>query len=196
MEGQRSPRCPALSAPATDLVRLALGLAGGNTMVDTEAGSWLTYAEAAALLGCTPEAVRQRARRQKWSRRTPNAYGGQAQILVPDDADVRPRPAPTAVHTGDSRGTPTDHMNGHDRADTPLVQAFDRAVATLRDQLEHERTRADRADHQVQALRYALDDAKTAERVAAMNAAALLTIEAERRAWGLWRRLAWAISRR
>jgi hypothetical protein len=165
-------------------------------MVDTEDGRWLTYAEAAALLGCKAEAVRQRARRQKWPKRTPNMYGLPAQVLVPDHAAVRPRPALYPVLSDSDRGTPEDRGNGLGQADEPLVQAFDRAVATLRDQLEHERNRADRADHQVEALRYALDDAKTAERVAAMNAAALLTIEAERRGWGLWRRLAWAISRR
>jgi hypothetical protein len=31
------------------------------------------------------------ARRRGWPRRTPNAYGGLAGILVPDDASVRPR---------------------------------------------------------------------------------------------------------
>jgi hypothetical protein len=95
MEGQRSPPLSGLVRPGNrPRPGSPWGLLGGNTMVDTEVGSWLTYAEAAALLGCTPEAVRQRARRHEWSRRTPNAYGGQAQILVPDDADVRPRPAP------------------------------------------------------------------------------------------------------
>ena len=165
-------------------------------MVDTEDGRWLTYAEAAALLGCKAEAVRQRARRQKWPKRTPNMYGLPAQVLVPDHAAVRPRPALYPVLSDSDRGTPDDHVNGRDRADVTLVQAFDRAVATLRDQLEHERARGDGAEHQVEALRHALDDAKTGERISAATAAALLSIEDDRRGWRLWRRLAWAISRR
>jgi hypothetical protein len=165
-------------------------------MVDTEDGRWLTYAEAAALLGCKAEAVRQRARRQKWPKRTPNMYGLPAQVLVPDHAAVRPRPALYPVLSGSDRGTPEDHGNGLGQADEPLVRAFDRAVATLRDQLEHERARGDGAEHQVEALRHALDDAKTGERISAATAAALLSIEDDRRGWRLWRRLAWAISRR
>lgn len=44
---------------------------------------WMTYAEAAKNLGLTTEGVRALARRQRWSRRSPNAIGGQAWVLVP-----------------------------------------------------------------------------------------------------------------
>src|SRR5215213_5409384 len=46
---------------------------------------WMTYAEAAKAFGLTPEGVRALARRQRWPRRSPNAIGGQAWVLVPAD---------------------------------------------------------------------------------------------------------------
>lgn len=50
------------------------------------AGTWLTYAEACKLLGCTPEAVRQLALHQGWRRR--GGSDGDKLVLVPDDAAV------------------------------------------------------------------------------------------------------------
>jgi hypothetical protein len=67
-------------------------------MFEQEEGRWLTYAEAGQRLGISPEAVRQLARRRGWPRRTPNAYGGLATVLVPEDAPVRLRPVWTAVN--------------------------------------------------------------------------------------------------
>jgi len=46
---------------------------------------WLTYIEAAKLLGISPEAVRAIARRQKWPRQSANAVGRAVRILVPAD---------------------------------------------------------------------------------------------------------------
>jgi hypothetical protein len=59
-------------------------------------GHWLTYAEAAKCLGLTTEAVRALARRQKWDRRSPNAIGGQAWVLVPANRLSNKRPMVTA----------------------------------------------------------------------------------------------------
>ena len=58
-------------------------------MID-DTGEWLTYAEAGARLGISPAAARQLSRRRGWERRVPNAYGIQAQILVPATALVKP----------------------------------------------------------------------------------------------------------
>jgi hypothetical protein len=162
-------------------------------MVDVNGSRWLTYAAAGELLGLTPEAVRQRARRQKWPKRTPNMYGDLATILVPEDARVRPRPALPGVHTAFDQGTSTPPAIGDYRADMDLVRAFDRAIAALQDQLERESTRAEHAEHQVEALHADLTDARTAQRIASANAAFLLSVEDERRRWTLWRRLRWAI---
>src|SRR3954463_1583127 len=46
---------------------------------------WLTYAEAAQLLGRSTEAIRALVRREKWPRRIPNDYGSPTLILVPTD---------------------------------------------------------------------------------------------------------------
>src|SRR5215213_2544092 len=48
-------------------------------------GRWLTYGEAGQLLGISSEALRSLARRHRWDRRSPNAIGGQAWVLVPAD---------------------------------------------------------------------------------------------------------------
>jgi hypothetical protein len=65
----------------------------------------LTYTEAGKLLGISSEAVRQLARRRSWPRRTPNAYGVQAMVLIPADAIVRPRLSVSPVHTAVEPGT-------------------------------------------------------------------------------------------
>src|SRR6516162_5182014 len=86
---------------------------------------WLTYAEAAALLGISTEAARMLARRHGWPRRSPNAYGGRARVLIPENmACDRERPALSA-------GQP----DGRDRTDGEIVRAFDRAVTVLQQQL-------------------------------------------------------------
>jgi hypothetical protein len=53
---------------------------------------WLTYIEAAELLGISSEAVRAIARRQKWPRQSANAVGRAVRILIPAD---RLRPVAT-----------------------------------------------------------------------------------------------------
>jgi hypothetical protein len=59
-------------------------------------------------------------------------------------------------------------------------------VTPLREQLDRERARADRAES-------ALADAVAAEQIAAGAAARLRAEAADRRTWGLWRRLRWAL---
>ena len=46
---------------------------------------WLTYVQAAEVLGMTPDAVRQRARRLGWRRQTSNT--GRTLVLVPGDTE-------------------------------------------------------------------------------------------------------------
>lgn len=76
------------------LDRPAYGPVSGRLegVLEQNPGRWLTYAEAGALLGISPGAVRQLARRRGWQRRTPSAYGGHASILVPEEALVQSRP--------------------------------------------------------------------------------------------------------
>jgi hypothetical protein len=48
----------------------------------SETEQWLSYAEAGERLGIAAQAVRHLARRRGWARRTPNAYGDRALVLV------------------------------------------------------------------------------------------------------------------
>jgi hypothetical protein len=139
---------------------------------------WLTYAAAGELLGISPEAVRQLARRRGWPRRTPNAYGVQAQILMPEDVLVRPRPGLTGGQPPYERGMTEQRVSGLDRADEPGDRAFENAdlirifrdtveglVTPLREQLttanqwaEAERARADRAERHLEEERGCVDE--------------------------------------
>jgi hypothetical protein len=172
---------------------------GEKTVLDQDQGRWLTYAEAGQQLGISPEAVRQLARRRGWPRRTPNAYGIPTKVLVPDDAPVRPRPGVDAGQPPYERGTAEQQVTGLNRPDESSVRAFEAVdmiriiretmeglVAPLREQLDRERARADRAET-------ALADAIAAERIAAGAAAGLRTEADGRRAWSLLRRLRWAL---
>jgi hypothetical protein len=171
-------------------------------VLDQDEGRWLTYAQAGQLLGISPEAVRQLARRRAWPRRTPNAYGGLATVLVPGGASVRPRPAVDGVQPPYERGTSEQKVSGPDRADEDGVRAFEAvdiirmmreameaAIAPLHEQLERERNRADRAESRADQAERALADALAAERIAAGEAAALRAELERRRSWGLLRRL-------
>jgi hypothetical protein len=60
-------------------------------MPDVEHDRWLTYVEVGRLLGISPAAARMHVKRRGWERRSPNAIGAHAMVLVPDDVDVQPR---------------------------------------------------------------------------------------------------------
>lgn len=95
---------------------------------------WLTYEAAAQRFGISAEAVRQLAMRRKWPRRKPNDDPfGRVQVLIPSDAEIRPR---TAVQH------PSEH---------PLDTRPTPELDTLRDALDRERKRADAAEKRVDA---------------------------------------------
>jgi hypothetical protein len=152
-----------------------------------DGGQWLTYAEAGKRLGISTAAARQLSRRRGWQRRTPNAYGVSAQILVPEEALEKP-----------PRENADGGRMGYDERDTSEA-----AFALLARQLEREQDRADRADrlleverqrvevgHQrIDELQTALADAVAAERIAAGEASALraaLTEQSRRPWWRGW----------
>lgn len=90
---------------------------------------WLTYEDAAARFGISAEAVRQLAMRRKWPRRKPNDDPfGRVQVLIPDDAEIRPR-------------TGVQHLSEH-----PLDTRSMTELDTLRVALDRERERADEAE--------------------------------------------------
>ena len=177
---------------------------------------WLTYDEVGHLFGITPAAARMLSKRRGWQRRTPNAYGDRARVLVPADAIVQPRSASIGEHTAYAVAHDQEEANGHDQVN---VQVIEQAIATLQEQLTVANARAEKAEQRADAerarvngaerridelltaladargaeLRVALADAVAAERIAAGEAAAFRT-EADRRSnWGMLRRWRWAL---
>ena len=155
-------------------------------MSEAETTRWLTYAELGELLGITPTAARMLAKRRGWQRRTPNAYGDRARVLVTAKPDVQPR-------TPIARGTFADRMittpNDQERVNEhPLEQA----IAALSKALAGERARVDRLLAELADARAAVRDLVDARAAAEIsrNLAASLQRELDslraRRPW--WRR--------
>ena len=148
---------------------------------------WLTYTEAAQLLGKTQEAVRALARRQHWPRQSPNLPGGHARVRVPENLALdRPRPALPVGQFDSDRVVTVGQVAGQPDGRDQLVSAFDRAVTALQQQL-------DWARHRIDALEVDLADTRSAERIASANVRALHAQADTRRGWGLLRRLRWAL---
>jgi hypothetical protein len=150
-------------------------------MLDQDQARWVTYAEAGKLLGVSAQAARMLAKRRGWARRTPNAYGDRALVLVPADAIVQPRAALLGARAGHVINDDQAEPNGHDQMN---VRALEGAVEALREQLgilnqgieeeraraDRERERADRAAQQIETLRTELAEIRIAERVATTEA--------------------------
>jgi hypothetical protein len=164
-------------------------------MSEGDEGRWVSYIELAAMLNVSASAARMHAVRRRWPRRSPNAIGGRAMVLVPADVAVQPR-ATGEQRTFDARMV--TEPNGPDQANN----AISSAIAALREQLvtanqwaQAERGRADRAERYLEELRTALADAVAAERIAAGEASALRAAADARRSQGLLRRLREALKR-
>ena len=160
-------------------------------MLDQDQERWVTYAEAGKLLGISAQAARMLAKRRGWARRTPNAYGDRALVLVPADAIVQSRSVLLGVRSGHVINGDQAKPNGHDQVN---VRALEGAVEALREQLsilnrrseeeravtnnerrraDTERERADQAEQRIETLRTELAKARIAERVATTEAADL-----------------------
>ena len=161
-------------------------------MATDEAGEWLTYAEAGKRLGISPAAARQLSRRRGWQRRTPNAYGVAAQILVPAEAPTAPS---DGVRTANER---EDGERGTEEATfaSLLIEAERKRADRAERLFDEERLRADRAERhleeergRVEQLQTALADAVAAERITAGVAAGLRAELDRRKDWRppLWR---------
>ena len=134
----------------------------GDHMLESDQERWLTYAEAGKLLGISTQAARMLAKRRGWTRRTPNAYGDRAVILVPSDAIIQARSPSVDARTGNVNESDRGELNGHVQAN---VQALESALEVLREQLgianrqvNDERGRADRADERADDERKRADD--------------------------------------
>ena len=101
-------------------------------MPETDQERWLTYRELGELLGCTANAARMHAHRRGWQRRAPNRVGGRTRVLVPEAEDVQAR----ALHRGRAFvAQMSGEPNGFEQANAQIVQALERAVEALREQL-------------------------------------------------------------
>lgn len=117
----------------------------GIRVVEMSTDRWLSYADAAALLGMTPESVRQRARREHWRKQLGNE--GKALVLVPIDAARN-----LAGDTGGDAGAtpPVPRPVKHPEPD-PVASAYNARIkdlearaTELREDLDKERQERDR----------------------------------------------------
>jgi hypothetical protein len=177
---------------------------------------WLSYVDAAAALGMTPESVRQRARREHWRKQLGN--DGKALILVPADTDRIP-----AGDTDGEAPAPRPVKRPVKRPDTDIALAALQArlvemeararelyadVERERSERLQERERADQLTHEVGCLARQLAQAvqeagareanlraqlSTAKEAATQIEAEAKQARAELAAWKArpwWRRLA------
>ena len=149
-------------------------------MTKTEEGRWLTYEELAQKLGSSVPAARIMAVRRKFPRRTPNAYGERARVLVPENLEIsRRRTGHVGATVRDTVSANHPAPNGHDLGHVA------QAIEALREQLRITNDRADRAEQRGDAER-------TLRLVAEKRADAIRAEMDSRRDWSLPRRLRWA----
>ena len=189
--------------PSGILTGLDHPLYGGFSMADGEE-HWLTYAEVADLFGISAEAARAMARRQKWSRRTPNEHGALARVLLPADRPIiRHRPAvdrgTNGGHPGYDRGATGLHPAGVDRAGDQaddsqgILRALEILVTPLREQLVLSNQRADKAEQRADEERARADNERNRADQAERRVAELLANQqpataTRRRSWWHWGR--------
>jgi predicted nucleic acid-binding Zn-ribbon protein len=127
-------------------------------------GEWLSYAEAAARLGLSIEAVRQRAIRNKWARMLGNDK--RARVRLPDESYPTQTPAVRASDQG-----LMDALRDHNETLKADIEALRAQLAGAEARADREMAKVERAIAEFSAL---------AERLAAL---------AEERAKPWWRRL-------
>src|SRR5215212_3974513 len=91
---------------------------------------WFTYSELGERLNISPEAVRQKAIRHRWPRRTAN--DGRAQVRVDLQDVVATMPQRRPKEPFDTRPTP-DQPPVEPPPDTRTFEALERHIATLKD---------------------------------------------------------------
>ncbi len=117
---------------------------------------WFTYAVLGERLGISPEAVRQRAIRHEWTKRTGN--DGKAEIRVDADELVAAQPPKSQAEHPSDEGPTIDPTPVEQPADARTIAALDAHIASLQamverahSQADHERERA--ADERARADR-------------------------------------------
>lgn len=96
---------------------------------------WLTYEQASERLGCTAQAVRQKAIRGRWQRSRGN--DGKARVRLPEGSTDSVRTASVQA-SGKGVRTPSEQVN--DRATVErLTRALEAHIATLQAEIAAER---------------------------------------------------------
>ena len=142
-------------------------------------GEWFTYSQLGERWGISAAAVRQKAIRARWPRRSAN--DGKTQVRV-DLADVRPA---TAVRkpSANARPTPVERPS-----DARTIAALERHIETLKAaavateaRVEQERTRADRLQEELLELAKSRADLTSRLVQAEQEAAAAPALRGKRR---------------
>jgi DNA primase len=94
------------------------------------AEEWFTYSELAERLNISPEAVRQKAIRHRWPRRSAN--DGKTQVRVDLQDVVAAMPQRRAKEPSDARPTP-DQPPVEPASDTRTIDALESHIATLKE---------------------------------------------------------------
>ena len=148
-------------------------------MADMES-EWLTYQQAAERLGCSPEAIRQKAIRGRWQKTMGNDK--RPLIRLPDGWMNAVR---TAVERKNNKNERSVRTADERASDTQLIKALEAHVETLKEQLAAAEARD--AQHVAQ---LAAEQAKVERAFAELSAVAeRLAALAEERAKPWWRRL-------
>jgi hypothetical protein len=149
----------------------------GRAEMEDNGGGWLTYAEAGARLGVSPEAVRAKAARKRWRRQIGN--DGLARVWLPDEEHTAgDLPVTTRAREPGGRPVTPRSSPGRKPVDAATIKVLEAHVETLKEQLAaaEVRTEAERM--------------QTAKAVAAFAALAMrldaLATERTRRSWW-WR---------
>jgi hypothetical protein len=148
-------------------------------------GRWLSYDELSRLRCISRESAIRLARREKWRRTRGN--NGTARVFCPPDWLESSRKNPGGQSPGQSPGQPHDPPEIREDL-SRIIEAFEDGLAAFREQVEAERQRAERAEHERDALQ--ADLARAEERLRQAEIERLVAAAAERSSlFGrLWRR--------
>jgi hypothetical protein len=159
------------------------------TPVIREGARRLTYVEMASLRGISRASAERLVRRKGWPRQIGN--DGIVRVTVPPN-EIAPNKQTNIAHR--APGHPSPDRPPNPPVVTPDIMAVIREVVTpLTIQLERERDRVDRAEQRIAELEVALADARSAERIASGEAAALRAEVEHRKEFSFRRRLWWAL---
>lgn len=128
----------------------------------------MTYQEAAALFGGTPDAVRVRAHRARWRRQRGN--DGKILVLVPADLSEHSHP-PAPVHRPERTGVRSPVRSGVQHGQGEQGEELRLALELLRDQAVGHRRERHSAEERERSLRAEVQSLN--KRVAEAEAAAL-----------------------